>query len=236
MEFIKDKTNTSSPDRGVNFWPGFIDVFVSILMIFFLIAFLRLILNTEAFEMLRVRSCQEEFVEELTRAFAAEIKEGTIKIVTHGNLQQITFSSEILFKSGDAKLLKRGKHLLASLILIFDWAEEKAKFKQIQVEGHTDNVQISGRLREEFASNWELSAQRAINVVKFFHWFIEEEFVHLESSLFSANGYADQKPVASNDTTEGRALNRRIEIRVVYFSDLEKEMKENHDESAAQTF
>lgn len=236
MDFIRDRTNISSPDKSLHFWPGFIDVFVSILMIFFLIAFLRLILNTEAFEMLRVRSCQEQFIEELTRVFEDEIKEGTIKIVTHGNLQQITFSSEILFESGDAELLKRGKHLLASLILIFDWAEEKARFKQIQVEGHTDNVPISGRLKEKFETNWELSAQRAINVVKFFHWFIEEEFVHLERSLFSANGYADQKPVVSNDTLEGRALNRRIEIRLIYFSDLEKEFRKDHDETAAQAF
>jgi chemotaxis protein MotB len=215
-------------NSNVNFWPGFIDVFVSVLMIFFLIAFLRLVLNTEAFEMLLIRSSQERFVKEFSKEFEKEMENGTIKIESHGNLQQITFSSEVLFNSGEAILLERGEKLLARLIIILDRAEKRARFKQIQVEGHTDNVQIKGELQKKFATNWELSAQRAINVVKYFYRFVKSKpgmgrgLLELKRDIFSGTGYADLRPVSSNDTPEGRALNRRIEIRVVYFNDLEK--------------
>ena len=225
MRLKNKRTNTVFPDDDANLWPGFIDVFVSVLMIFFLIAFLRLILNIEAFEILEIKSYQEQFVKKFTSEFKAEIKEGKIRIITHGNFQQVTFSSEILFNSGEATLLERGKRLLGRLIFILMDSQQKARFKQIQVEGHTDNVIIKGNLKKKFLSNWELSAQRAIDVVKYFYGFIDEDdreagsIIKLKRDLFSATGYADQKPVASNDTEEGRALNRRIEIRVVYFND-----------------
>lgn len=210
-------------DSDVNFWPGFIDVFVSILMVFILIAFIRLILNTEALEMLEIKSSQEQFGKIFRKKFEKEIKEKKIKLVSLGNLQQITFSSEILFTSGSADLSVDGKRLLKRLVFIFEEARQKSRFKQIQVEGHTDNVPISNSLREIFASNWELSSQRAINVVQYFIAFIESGKVKsLKSSLFSGTGYAYHKSVASNKTEEGRALNRRIEIRLVYFTDFGK--------------
>jgi flagellar motor protein MotB len=215
--------STITPDGDANFWPGFIDVFVSILMIFFLIAFLRMVINTEAFEMLKIKSCQEQFEHEFATEFEDEIKQGRIKIITRGNFQQITFSSEVLFKSGEAQLLKRGKRLLGRLAFILGDVEKRAKFKQIQIEGHTDNVRIKGNLKKKFATNWELSAQRAINVVKYFHEFIDDGTIGLKRKFFSGTGYADLKPVATNTTTEGKALNRRIEIRMVYFGDFKED-------------
>jgi flagellar motor protein MotB len=216
----KNKTiSTITPDGDTNFWPGFIDVFVSVLMIFFLISFLRLVINTEAFEILKVKSYQEQFAQEFASEFEDEIKQGKIKIITRGNLQQITFSSEVLFNSGEAQLLRRGKRLLGRLAFILGDVEQRAKFKQIQIEGHTDNVPIKGNLKKRFHSNWELSAQRAINVVIYFHGFIDDDIIGLKRKLFSGTGYADLRPVAPNTTKEGKALNRRIEIRMVYFGD-----------------
>jgi chemotaxis protein MotB len=75
---------------------------------------------------------------------------------------------------------------------------------QIRVEGHTDSVPIIGGL---FPSNWELSTQRAVNVVKFL---IAE--CGMDPAALSAAGYAESKSVATNETTEGRALNRRVNI------------------------
>lgn len=218
------KKNGHDPfEADVNYWPGFIDVFVSILMIFILIAFIRLVLNTETLEMLEIKSSQEKFEKIFNEEFKAEIKQNKIKIQSIGNFQQITFSSEILFQSGSADLSHRGKRLLHRLLLIFERSRRESRFKQIQVEGHTDNVRISDRLRERYASNWELSSQRAINVVQYFIGFIENRTVKLlEPGLFSGTGYAFHQPVGSNRTWNGRALNRRIEIRLVYYSEFSK--------------
>ena len=84
----------------------------------------------------------------------------------------------------------------------------------VLVEGHTDNWPIGSK---RFPSNWELSSQRAINVCNFF---IDHPKVKLSQKLFSATGYSYYKPIAPNDTEKNMAKNRRIEVRLVYFSEL----------------
>jgi chemotaxis protein MotB len=77
----------------------------------------------------------------------------------------------------------------------------------MRVEGHTDNVPIN---TSEFRSNWELSVRRATEVVRYLieqHGFPPERI--------SASGYAEYRPIASNDTAEDRAMNRRIEIIII---------------------
>lgn len=86
--------------------------------------------------------------------------------------------------------------------------------KQIRIEGHTDNVPIKGKLKDRYPSNWELSTARATSVVRYV---VEEGGVN--SGNLEAVGYADTRPVAENDTEDGRAVNRRIEI-VLYPKDL----------------
>jgi chemotaxis protein MotB len=78
--------------------------------------------------------------------------------------------------------------------------------KVIRVEGHTDNVPASG---SAFASNWELSSARALAVVRF----LQEQGV--DPTKLAAAGYGEFQPIGSNDTPEGRSLNRRIEIVLV---------------------
>ena len=82
------------------------------------------------------------------------------------------------------------------------------------IEGHTDNVPISAKLKGRFKSNWELSTTRATTVVRYL---IDQGSV--DRQHLSAVGYADTQPHASNDTEEGRSANRRIEI-VLYPKDL----------------
>ena len=213
--FLNDRFD----DHDVNFWPGFIDVFVSILMIFIFTAFVRLLSNPDAMGMLEIQVAQNKFTQIFSREFSQEIKSGKVKIQSNGNIQQITFSSEILFGSGDANLSPRGHLILKRLVLIFDEALKMSSFRQIQVEGHTDNVPISPALRLRYPSNWELSSQRAISVVRYFITFIVlKEVKLLKPELFSGTGYSCYKPVASNAAEPGRSLNRRIEIRLVYFS------------------
>jgi chemotaxis protein MotB len=76
----------------------------------------------------------------------------------------------------------------------------------IRVEGHTDSIPVSNGY---FPSNWDLSTQRAVNVVKF----LANE-CGIDPRNLSVAGYADSRPVASNDSPEGRALNRRVNIIV----------------------
>ncbi|MCS7281169.1 MAG: OmpA family protein [Desulfobacterota bacterium] len=77
----------------------------------------------------------------------------------------------------------------------------------VMIEGHTDNVPIHN---EYFRSNWELSVRRATEVVRYF---IEK--AKIPPNRLSASGFAEFRPIASNETEEGRALNRRIEIVIL---------------------
>ena len=79
--------------------------------------------------------------------------------------------------------------------------------RHVRILGHTDNVPIR---TAQFPSNWELSAVRAVMVVRIFSELYAVPIAHL-----SATGFADSKPVATNDTPEGRTKNRRVEIIVL---------------------
>ncbi len=75
---------------------------------------------------------------------------------------------------------------------------------QVRVEGHTDNVPIHTK---RFPSNWELSTARAVNTLRFF---VEKE--SMEAARFSAVGYGETQPIASNEDADGRARNRRVTV------------------------
>lgn len=109
----------------------------------------------------------------------------------------ITLSDYMLYSSGSAEIIN--KRLLTKISEAL-----KATDAKFRVEGHTDAIPITGAL---FPTNWELSTQRAVNIVKFFTWELG-----MNPASFSAAGYADTKPVATNDTPAGRALNRRVNI------------------------
>jgi chemotaxis protein MotB len=85
----------------------------------------------------------------------------------------------------------------------------------IRIEGYTDSAPTTraGGAPSQFASNWELSAQRAINVLKYF------ADLGVSPARMSAVAYADTKPLASNDTPEGRAYNRRVDIVIQTLND-----------------
>ena len=84
---------------------------------------------------------------------------------------------------------------------------KETKNQNIVIEGHTDNVSLTANLMKRFPSNWELSTARASAVA---HFFQEERGI--DPQRLSARGYSFYRPVAPNDTEEGRRQNRRIEI------------------------
>ena len=125
--------------------------------------------------------------------------EHKISVLTDERGIVIRIMDRAFFDAGRAELKDTAKKALMKIAPII-----KASDNQIRIEGHTDNVPIS---TSEFKSNWELSVRRATEVVR--HLIEKYE---LPPERISASGYAEYRPVASNDTEQDRALNRRIEI------------------------
>jgi chemotaxis protein MotB len=109
----------------------------------------------------------------------------------------IVLPESMVYGSGSAEIIH--KDLLQSVGQRLNTATGA-----IRVEGHTDSVPV---FNDKFRSNWELSTQRAVNVVKFL---VNE--CGIAPHKLSAAGYADSRPVASNDSPAGRALNRRVNL------------------------
>jgi chemotaxis protein MotB len=106
------------------------------------------------------------------------------------------------FDSGSAKVKLKSEPSVARIAKVLG-----AGSYYIRIEGHTDNVPIH---TERFASNWELSTARATEMAKLFITRFE-----FPPERLSAAGFAEFHPVATNQTMEGRALNRRVDIIVV---------------------
>ncbi len=121
-----------------------------------------------------------------------------IDVVLNDETVSFRINSEILFPSGQADLSLAGVAVLRSLTHVL-----KQNDFQIAVEGHTDSIPIRS---PRFPSNWELSSSRAGSVVRYF------EANGIQSYRLRAVGYADTRSLVSNDTAEGRAQNRRVEL------------------------
>ncbi|MDT7928093.1 flagellar motor protein MotB [Tepidimonas sp.] len=122
-----------------------------------------------------------------------------IQILVRDEGVSFRIPSEVLFASGEAVLTPAGQAVIDQLLPAFNRQPDYT----VVVEGHTDNVPIQ---TARFPSNWELSAARASSVVRHL------EARGLNPTRLRATGYADTRPLAPNDTPQGRALNRRVEI------------------------
>ncbi|MCG5515368.1 MULTISPECIES: OmpA family protein [unclassified Ectothiorhodospira] len=123
-----------------------------------------------------------------------------VEILATPGQVELRLSEGILFPSGRAELLPEGVRLLEALVPLLS-----SEVKRIAVEGHTDDRPIT---TERFPSNWELSAHRATVVVR--HLIRQG----LEPERLEAVGLAATRPLADNDTAEGRARNRRVSLVV----------------------
>lgn len=150
-------------------------------------------------ELARLKSTAQELEEKMK----AEIARGEIRLSQANGRLQVDLVDKILFDSGDAQISKRGEEVLARVGAVL----ARAEGRQIQVAGHTDSAPISPKLAGRYPSNWELSASRATNVVRFL-----EEKAHVPPKRLVASGYGPFHPIASNATPAGRARNRRIEL------------------------
>ncbi len=135
--------------------------------------------------------------------------EQSVKVKVTDNGIAIKLADPATFPLGTADISSQVKPLLKDLSQIIRTFPDA----QIRVEGHTDNMPIKNK---DFPSNWELSASRALNVVKFMAF-----KGGIDPSRMSGVGYGEHRPIAKNDTKANRQLNRRIEIYVEYLKKYE---------------
>ncbi|HXE97799.1 MAG TPA: OmpA family protein [Dongiaceae bacterium] len=143
--------------------------------------------------------------EQLLDKMKSEISQGQVTISELKGKLTVNLVDAILFDSGKAEVKEDGLAVLQKVVDILKTVKDKA----IRIEGHTDNVPIRGALTNKYATNWELSAARAINVTRF----LQKQ--GLDPAILVAAAYGENKPVAPNDSEEGKAKNRRIEIVLV---------------------
>ena len=119
---------------------------------------------------------------------------------------KVTLRDEILFPEGGYRITPRSEAVLAKMVPTLSGFQQT----KVVVNGYTDNVPIGPELaRMGIASNLDLSSRRADGVVDY----LRHQGVN--PNLLSAQGFGASDPVASNDTPEGRAKNRRIEVTLV---------------------
>lgn len=129
-------------------------------------------------------------------------EDGTVLV--EGSRVTIRLANQILFRSGEARLREESRPALEAVATLLN--NELAAYT-IAVEGHTDNVPISDSMRGRFPSNWDLSAARAASAVRF----LETEG-GVAPARMAVVGRGDTRPLASNESPEGQAANRRIEF------------------------
>lgn len=132
--------------------------------------------------------------------FRAMMASGRLRVRVVRNRMVVELPNNVLFDSGEAELRDEGLTTLMEVATVLRTIDGR----EFQVSGHTDSVPIRSR---EFDSNWELSTSRAVHVARYLI-----ESGGMSAERISAAGYADTQPLETNDTEEGRARNRRIEI------------------------
>lgn len=125
---------------------------------------------------------------------------GEISLSANENWLELSLSSELLFESGSAQASDGAEEIFKRISQSLGSHEN-----EIQIQGHTDNVPINN---EYFTDNWALSSARAIAIVNYF------SSQGVEPKRLSAVSLGEHRPIASNDTLEGRMKNRRVVIRV----------------------
>jgi len=158
---------------------------------------LRIDLEATETEVVGMRGTYDDHVTELQTEVAA----GQVQLVELRDGVRLNVSDELLFPSGSAKINAGGRAVLERVA-----GQIAGDESIVSVEGHTDNVGISKALQSRFPSNWELAAARASSVVRL----LSENGV--EPTRLRAVSRGPFAPIASNDTAEGRAKNRRTEI------------------------
>lgn len=159
-------------------------------------------LSTEVERLSELRASEKQEFESIKRELEKQLK-GKVGLDLGERGLVITLADNILFDSGKGKIKEKAYSILDKIIAVI---RAKAVEKNIGIEGHTDNVPIK---YSGWKSNRELSTARANNV---YHYLVNGG---LEPSKLTTMGYGQFRPIATNDSPEGRAKNRRVEIVIL---------------------
>lgn len=144
----------------------------------------------------------EELAEKVAEAISEAGLDDVMELDYTSQYVQLTLNGALLFESGSAELSENAKPVLDQVGIILERYSEST----IEIEGHTDSVPINSK---EFPSNNELSDARALSV---FYYLMD--VTNLDPAYVKHSGRGEYVPVADNATAEGRALNRRVEIKI----------------------
>ena len=161
------------------------------------------------------KSQMQDIAHELQHRLARLVNEGKVRVSLSNWGISVEINASILFEAAEAKLDTNAYETLISIAEIM-----RDQPQSIHVAGHTDNKAIK---TGNFPSNWELSSARAGSVVRLL---ID---AGIDAKRLAAIGYADNQPVASNDTYAGRMRNRRVQIYIMAKSAVELESINNDD-------
>jgi chemotaxis protein MotB len=193
-------------DSGSQVWPSFTDVVLNVTLILLFYIFAQAVISSQtSAALLLIQQRQRDLKAEVLAALP-DASRKDVNIIEDGNLLRITFADRVLFETAQADLKPAGIEMLGAIGGVLQ--RRLSSFRQIQIEGHTDNIPIK---TSRFASNWELSSARATSVVRFL-----QDQSAIEPNRLSATGHAEYHPVDQGTTDEARAHNRRIEMLVVY--------------------
>lgn len=152
-------------------------------------------------ERVKAAESMKKVAKNVLQAMQPLIQNGQVRVTQSPRGITVEINASVLFKSGEAVLQPQSTAALAAV------AKELAVVENpIQVEGHTDNIPINS---PNFPSNWELSSSRAGSVVRLF----AEQGV--PAARMMAIGYADNRPLDTNATPDGRSRNRRVNVLIL---------------------
>lgn len=170
-------------------------------------------------ELLRTR---EQTRRKMLSALEQELLRQNVRVTLDLDNGIIRLPESLLFAPGIADLSEEGREALFKLgrqliLTIRQWSPEGSKFRleSVFIEGHTDNTPIHNA---EFQSNWELSTKRAVNTSSALTTSAVELLTLRNSSgapILGVSGYGENRPVADNNSDDGRRRNRRIDIRFI---------------------
>ncbi|MCL2880129.1 MAG: flagellar motor protein MotB [Treponema sp.] len=141
-----------------------------------------------------------------TSVFSPEIRSNKVRITHDERGLVITLAADAFFNPASARInIEQTRDTLLRLGTFLD--SDELKNRKFRIEGHTDQVDVDPT--GPWQSNWELSAARAINVL---HYLTD---LGIDEKRFQIAGFADTVPIATNDTPEGRAYNRRVDVIIL---------------------
>ena len=138
--------------------------------------------------------------------FQADVRSNKVKVTSDERGLVISLASDAFFNPASARInIEQTRDILLRLGTLLQ--SEEIRHRKIRIEGHTDDVPVDPD--GPWESNWQLSAMRSINVL---HYLTD---IGADENRFQVAGFAHTMPVSRNDTAEGRAYNRRVDIIIL---------------------